>query len=688
MSENTEAVRFYASYPFLESSTQNEVAVQCNLMNRNRGNRCKRELTQLPYNDRLKWHFKQFCYKTSSHGIPWLGRAPNLPYRIVWMFLLCSCAIMFLYQVSNVIERYKRNDKITDIHLSYDTAPFPAITICSLNPYLDSLLKDVEAIKRIMNVYTTIILRAARTNELLAAEGEETPTEIETMKRVKRQLNTTFFEPAYSECNCSKPIREEDLECTAHKTTVPNKNLEEYEEGGIDERAMCLCAFDRESGDAWPCYPHQKWSERICGYCDTHSFCTLDEKPGSPFANRSCMCQSLDPFCVGLEKGAEIVKLWHYYGFFEEEKEIIETLGFQNMSDEITIVNKAKENLIYAMSELSEKQRIALSIPKSQLIQKCSFNGKACDIDKDFSIIADPTFGNCYTFNHNRNETKSSFRAGPANGLRLLLFVNASEYLPITESVGVRISIHDQDEFPFPDVFGYNAPTGFISSFGMKLSRMSRLPSPFGQCVKDGIGDKYIYRNYRYSTEGCYRSCFQEMVTKNCGCADPRFPTPPGVSHCEVFNSTSRKCLEEQTVQLGKMHKLVGSGSRCKCQQPCEQSIYTVSYSAANWPSYSLNMSNSDACDLGQDLCNEYFRENGAMVEIFYEALNYEVFVESEAYGLVKMMADFGGQLGLWSGVSFMTCVEYLFFFVELLFIIFNHHYEKRIMAQANKAKN
>ncbi|KAI1717254.1 mitochondrial ribosomal protein l28 domain-containing protein [Ditylenchus destructor] len=367
----------------------------------------------------------------SPDGIPWLGRAPNLPY--------------------STIPGYHGTSPLFHNKLI-------SVQICSLNPYLDSLLKDVEAIKRIMNVYTTIILRAARTNELLAAEGEETPTEIETMKRVKRQLNTTFFEPAYSECNCSKPIREEDLECTANKTSVPNKSLEEYEEGGIEERAMCLCAFDRESGDAWPCYPHQKWSERICGYCDSHSFCTLDEKPG----------------CYAF-KDSEIVKLWHYYGFFEEEKEI-ETLGFQNMSDEITIVNKAKENLIYAMSELSEKQRIALSIPKSQLIQKCSFNGKACDIDKDFSVIADPTFGNCYTFNHNRNETKSSIRAGPANGLRLSLFVNASQYLPITES-------------------------------------------------------------------GCYRSCFQEMVTKNCGCADPRFPTPPGISHCEVFNSTSRMPL-------------------------------------------------------------------------------------------------------------------------------------------------
>ena len=35
-------------------------------------------------------------------------------------------------------------------------------------------------------------------------------------------------------------------------------------------------------------------------------------------------------------------------------------------------------------------------------------------------------------------------------GLRVMLFVNASDYLPTSEAVGIRLTIHDQDEFPFP----------------------------------------------------------------------------------------------------------------------------------------------------------------------------------------------------------------------------------------------
>lgn len=38
------------------------------------------------------------------------------------------------------------------------------------------------------------------------------------------------------------------------------------------------------------------------------------------------------------------------------------------------------------------------------------------------------------------------------------------------------------------------------------------------------------------------------------------------------------------------------------------------------------------------------------MLEVFYEQLNFEMLIESSAYGVTNMMADFGGQLGLWLG--------------------------------------
>ena len=142
---------------------------------------------------------------------------------------------------------------------------------------------------------------------------------------------------------------------------------------------------------------------------------------------------------------------------------------------------------------------------------------------RDFQIISDPTFGNCFTFNFDRNIPKSSLRAGPMYGLRVMLFVNASEYLPTSEAVGIRLAIHDKDDFPFPETFGYSAPTGYISSFGMRfldfkthsvsyrMSKMSRLPAPYGDCIPaDFMEENYIYKGYTYSTEVGIR--FQGIV--------------------------------------------------------------------------------------------------------------------------------------------------------------------------------
>lgn len=60
-------------------------------------------------------------------------------------------------------------------------------------------------------------------------------------------------------------------------------------------------------------------------------------------------------------------------------------------------------------------------------------------------------------------------------GIRLLLFVNTSDYMATSEASGVRLAVHSPTDFPFPDTFGYSAPVGFASSFGLKKVNYSFL---------------------------------------------------------------------------------------------------------------------------------------------------------------------------------------------------------------------
>ncbi|CAI4226049.1 unnamed protein product [Auanema sp. JU1783] len=655
--------KIMTTYVHGESMNDNDKEVQCDLLEEDGG--LQLDPTRLSYHERLRWHLKEFCYKTSSHGIPMLGSAPNNIYKSIWLILLFCCICSFIYQAIAVVEKYMKMDKITDIQLKFDTAPFPSITLCNLNPYKDSLIRNEETISKILGVFEKVMSEAGAGN---TEQNLENMGKIElSIGRLKRGGDKGNLEPVNAVCSC-----EDSSECEVE--TDEQKRKSDVGE----EEAMCICAFDRVTEDAWPCHQKIHWKNTTCHVCDdVHNTCEHKLKRGDKRKKGKlpCLCEEKMKFCLRHNHTQTILNLWEILGansYVDASSEETEALGFGNMTDEVAIVTKAKENIIFAMSALSAEQRRNMSQAKHNLIHKCSFNGKPCDIDRDFAIIADPTFGNCFTFNHDRNVTKSSIRAGPMYGLRVMLFVNASDYLPTSEAVGVRLTIHDQEEFPYPDTFGYSAPTGYISSFGMRMKKMSRLPAPYGDCVAEGATANYIYKGFAYSTEGCYRTCFQQLIIDRCGCGDPRFPTIDDVPLCQVFNKEHRDCLEKSSHELGDIH----GSFKCRCQQPCNQTVYTMSYSEAIWPSQSLNIS-LGTCEKTQEECNEEYQENAAMLEVFYEALNFEVLTESEAYGIVKMLADFGGQLGLWSGVSFMTICEFICLACELLYMIGMHHWQK-----------
>lgn len=78
----------------------------------------------------------------------------------------------------------------------------------------------------------------------------------------------SVFEPAYSKCNCMERS-EEDL--SGEKADCEGEKYKAIEPNGEEDR--CICAFDRKTTDAWPCYQHSKWTNEICSVCDEHAFC-------------------------------------------------------------------------------------------------------------------------------------------------------------------------------------------------------------------------------------------------------------------------------------------------------------------------------------------------------------------------------------------------------------------------------
>jgi amiloride-sensitive sodium channel len=123
---------------------------------------------------------------------------------------------------------------------------------------------------------------------------------------------------------------------------------------------------------------------------------------------------------------------------------------------------------------------------------------------------------------------------------------------------------------------------------------------------------------------------------------------------CSVSDPVARNCIKNTTEYLGR---LIAEGNvpNCTCHQPCREIGYEVSYSAARWPSGTTKLLE---CDVTDDLCMEKYRKNAAMVQVFYEELNYETLTETPAYTMSSLLADLGGVTGLWIGASIVSLLE------------------------------
>ncbi|XP_028408121.1 degenerin mec-10-like [Dendronephthya gigantea] len=104
-----------------------------------------------------------------------------------------------------------------------------------------------------------------------------------------------------------------------------------------------------------------------------------------------------------------------------------------------------------------------------------------------------------------------------------------------------------------------------------------------------------------------------------------------------------------------------------RCKRPCREDIYEKTISTSLWPSsaYMNFLRSNDATAPN--------RSSVLLLNIFYSQLNYQVIEETFSYGTTNLLADIGGQLGLWIGISALTCGEIL----ELMFQIITFAYMK-----------
>ncbi|KAL7826159.1 hypothetical protein SRHO_G00338970 [Serrasalmus rhombeus] len=249
-------------------------------------------------------------------------------------------------------------------------------------------------------------------------------------------------------------------------------------------------------------------------------------------------------------------------------------------------------------------------------------------------------YGKCYTFNGNKTSAKRTRQGGMGNGLELMLDIQQDEYLPIwretnetTLEAGIRVQIHSQDEPPYIHQLGFGVSPGFQTFVSCQEQRLSYLPQPWGNCRASS--EPVIPGYDTYSVSACRLHCESIQVQRECNCRMIHMPA----------------LLQKDT------------GDSCPCETPCNVTRYGKELSMVKIPS----KGSARYLSRKYHKTEEYIRDNFLILDIFFEALNYETIEQKKAYDIAGLLGDIGGQMGLFIGASILTILEILDYIYEVV---------------------
>ncbi|KAH7717283.1 degenerin unc-8 [Aphelenchoides avenae] len=324
-------------------------------------------------------------------------------------------------------------------------------------------------------------------------------------------------------------------------------------------------------------------------------------------------------------------------------------------------------------AKMSTETRQIVGFQLKDLVSSCIMNGESCDMVNDFKQTFDVDYGNCYTFNHGTPIKYTTKRAGSAYGLRMTVISNSTESLPFSSEQGFKKVVHNQDLAPFPNAEGYKSAVGQAASMLLTRSKYSRLGEPYGKCsTRNSIAKNKqpFYYNGTYSTEGCFRSCFQRNIATACGCYDHRFPPPTdmNVPICNPLEPAKYKCMEEYIEKNGDYYFV----DNCRCYDPCEDTAYRSYVFESPWPAGDFFY--GGYCPMAKKMnvpCSEFYRNNGMKLEVSYAQLGYRAVEEKPLSTPWSLFNELAGNIGFWVGYTMLSFAEWILITVQVCLYTF-----------------
>lgn len=259
-----------------------------------------------------------------------------------------------------------------------------------------------------------------------------------------------------------------------------------------------------------------------------------------------------------------------------------------------------------------------------------------CD-ERDIEVVLTKQYGKCIGFNRNRDEVLISSKSGPASGVRLELFIGPENKtkpltLDLESTNGLILFVANQTNFiKRENESNYElilTESGILLGPGthanLAISRyyIIKQPYPYSNCVPT---DLELVRN----TSWVKSTIEQFRLYTQINCLDL----------CESNSTGKEICADE-------------------CPMECERIWFRVaSLSTANYPTkfYEKVLLNKTILRNYADDKDFVVRDSVTSVSVYYESDTYEKIEDIIQTTLSTLLANLGGQFGLFLGIIYFN---------------------------------
>ena len=331
------------------------------------------------------------------------------------------------------------------------------------------------------------------------------------------------------------------------------------------------------------------------------------------------------------------------------------------------------------------------------LVISCTFQNKPCNRSQ-FQYVFNPLdIFNCLRFNsgfdaHNRpvEKLRATGVSSPHNELTMELYVGLPDALRRRAVArGALVLIQNQTESPIK-----------LSTTAVKLSprththidvtrtvykQFNEWPFAYSECLVNELNelmaplngadralfDQVVALNYTYSRDTCILACYQQELARACNCTD--YWVDVRIDGLELCVGELNLCASRfffSTFQSGDYIDV-----HCSARCPFECQRYRFDYFESSKgllsPSYVNNVLRNNAMLISRYANESDFKSDLALnvvkFSLTYGAGPYREASEDKRMSWDDLLAQLGGHLHLFLGMSLLSCIELFEFFFQIL---------------------